>query len=49
VLLECQGDRAYSPASILDEGSLDKKSAHDDAQEEPVVEETLEYVVFLVT
>jgi hypothetical protein len=49
VLLECQGDRAHSRTSVLDEGCLDNQGAHDDTQEKAVVEETLEYVVFLVT
>jgi hypothetical protein len=49
VLLECQGDRAHSCTSVLHQECLDNQGAHDDTQEQAVVEETLEYVVFLVT
>jgi len=49
VLLECQRDSAHSCTSVLDKGSLDKNGPHNDAKEEAVVEETLEYIVFLVT
>ena len=49
VLLEGKGHCADSCTSIFDESCLDKQSPNDDTNEEAVIEEAFEYVVFLVT
>jgi len=49
VLLPSERGGSHRLASILDECNLDQNSSNNDAQEEEIVEETMENVVFFLS
>lgn len=49
MLLPCQWGSSHRLASVLDKTNLDQNCSNNYAQEEEIVKETLEYVIFFVS